>query len=291
MPPSFQLEGIDCAHAIRERHPDTGVVVLSAHDDEEYAIALLGKGHSGLAYLLKDRIAQGDELARAIREVRQGGSVVDPSIAERLAGRAESPAEDRIVLDMMAQGLGYEEMAAAPRHHAGGRRRARDGALPADGRGRRSRHRPARGVQEAARGGRRAVGDRDVAQVLRAVAVRRRAGARRRRREPARARGHGPVQRHPRVLHDRGAPHGPRHRGDRRAPPRRDGRGDLGARRHDRQVPGRRGDGGLRSAGADAGPRGARAPMRARDAGSPARAERDGVGDRTRSTGCTWGSV
>src|SRR2546426_12024153 len=35
MPPSFQLEGIDCAHAIRERHPDTGVVVLSAHDDEE----------------------------------------------------------------------------------------------------------------------------------------------------------------------------------------------------------------------------------------------------------------
>jgi adenylate cyclase len=113
MPPSFQLEGIDCAHAIRERHPETGVVVLSAHDDEEYAIALLGKGHSGLAYLLKDRIAQGDELARAIREVRQGGSVVDPAIAERLSGRAGSAEEDRIVLDMMAQGLGYEEMAAA----------------------------------------------------------------------------------------------------------------------------------------------------------------------------------
>jgi class 3 adenylate cyclase/DNA-binding NarL/FixJ family response regulator len=113
MPPSFQLEGIDCAHAIRERHPDTGVVVLSAHDDEEYAIALLGKGHSGLAYLLKDRIAQGDELVRAIREVRSGGSVVDPTIAERLSGRAESQEEDRIVLDMMAQGLGYEAMAAA----------------------------------------------------------------------------------------------------------------------------------------------------------------------------------
>ncbi|HEX6399917.1 MAG TPA: adenylate/guanylate cyclase domain-containing protein [Actinomycetota bacterium] len=113
MPPSFQLEGIDCAHAIRERHPETGVVVLSAHDDEEYAIALLGKGHSGLAYLLKDRIAQGDELARAIREVRAGGSVVDPAIAERLSGRAESGEEDRVLLDMMAQGLGYEAMAAA----------------------------------------------------------------------------------------------------------------------------------------------------------------------------------
>ena len=133
MPPSFQLEGIDCAHAIRERHPDTGVVVLSAHDDEEYAIALLGKGHSGLAYLLKDRIAQGDELARAIQEVESGGSVVDPAIAERLSGRAESR-EDRIVLDMMAQGLGLRGDGGGPRHDAGGRGRARDDALPADGR-------------------------------------------------------------------------------------------------------------------------------------------------------------
>ena len=49
MPPNFHLEGIDCAHAIREQHPGTGVVVLSAHDDEAYAIALLGKGQSGLA--------------------------------------------------------------------------------------------------------------------------------------------------------------------------------------------------------------------------------------------------
>jgi adenylate cyclase len=113
MPPSFQLEGIDCAHTIRDAHPDTGVVVLSAHDDEAYAIALLGKGQSGLAYLLKDRIAQGDELARAIREVAAGGSVVDPAIAERLSGRGETAEEDRQILDMMSQGMGYEEMAGA----------------------------------------------------------------------------------------------------------------------------------------------------------------------------------
>ena len=112
MPPSFQLEGIDCAHAIRHDHPDTGVVVLSAHDDDEYAVALLGKGHSGLAYLLKDRIAQGDELVRAIREVDAGGSVVDPAIAERLTGSRHADEEDRQVLDMMSQGLGYAEMAA-----------------------------------------------------------------------------------------------------------------------------------------------------------------------------------
>lgn len=112
MPPNFQLEGIDCAHDLRSRHPGIGVVVLSAHDDEAYAIALLGMGQSGLAYLLKDRIAQGDELVRAIREVAAGGSVVDPLIAERLSGRRETE-EDREVLDLMAKGHGYAEMAEA----------------------------------------------------------------------------------------------------------------------------------------------------------------------------------
>jgi class 3 adenylate cyclase len=111
MPPNFALEGIDCAHEIRSKHPATGVVVLSAHDDEEYAIALLGKGQSGLAYLLKDRIAQGDELVRAIREVASGGSTVDPTIAERLSGRGTTAAHDRAMLEMMAKGLGYAEMA------------------------------------------------------------------------------------------------------------------------------------------------------------------------------------
>ena len=133
MPPSFQLEGIDCAHAIRERHPDTGVVVLSAHDDEEYAIALLGRGHSGLAYLLKDRISQGDELARAIREVHAGGSTVDPVIAERLSGRSDAVERERELLDMMAKGMGYAEIAEA----LGTTQEAVDsqvtGVVPADG--------------------------------------------------------------------------------------------------------------------------------------------------------------
>jgi class 3 adenylate cyclase len=89
------------------------VVVLSAHDDEEYALALLGGGQSGLAYLLKDRIAQGDELVRAIHEVHEGGSVIDPAIAERLSGRSNAGEGDRLVLDMMSQGKGYAEMAEA----------------------------------------------------------------------------------------------------------------------------------------------------------------------------------
>jgi class 3 adenylate cyclase len=64
-----------------------------------------------LAYLLKDRLGQGDELPRAIREVAAGGSAIDPTIAARLSNRQEAPDEDREVLDLMAKGLGYAEMA------------------------------------------------------------------------------------------------------------------------------------------------------------------------------------
>jgi adenylate cyclase len=113
MPPNFQLEGIEAAHEIRRLHPGTGVVVLSAHDDEAYALALLGGGQSGLAYLLKDRLGQGDELARAIREVAAGRSSIDPGIAARLSGREAGSDEDRRILDLMAQGYGYAEMAEA----------------------------------------------------------------------------------------------------------------------------------------------------------------------------------
>ena len=114
MPPNFQLEGIEAAHEIRTRHPGTGVVVLSAHDDEAYALALLGGGQSGLAYLLKDRLGQGDELARAIREVAAGGSAVDPTIAARLSDRVDtpgSPDEHQTILDLMSKGYGYAQMA------------------------------------------------------------------------------------------------------------------------------------------------------------------------------------
>ena len=63
MPPAFQREGIDAAKELRKRHPGTGIVVLSQYDDPEYAISLLADGAAGYAYLLKDRIAEGNQLA------------------------------------------------------------------------------------------------------------------------------------------------------------------------------------------------------------------------------------
>src|SRR3984893_5652769 len=73
MPPSFQREGIDAAKELRKRHPGTGIVVLSQYDDPEYTISLLADGAAGYAYLLKDSIAEGDQLARAVGAVGTGG--------------------------------------------------------------------------------------------------------------------------------------------------------------------------------------------------------------------------
>ena len=84
MPPNFSREGIDAAKEVRKRHPGTGVVILSQYDDPEYAVRLLAEGAAGYAYLLKDRVGEGDQLARAVREVAIGGSMLDPKIVEAL---------------------------------------------------------------------------------------------------------------------------------------------------------------------------------------------------------------
>src|SRR2546427_375216 len=101
MPPTFQREGIDAARLVRKRHPGTGIVILSQFDDPEYAVALLGEGASGCAYLLKDGVAAKDQLARAVRAVTAGGSVLDPKIVEALvrpvSGADLSPAEDELL--------------------------------------------------------------------------------------------------------------------------------------------------------------------------------------------------
>jgi DNA-binding NarL/FixJ family response regulator len=117
MPPSFQHEGIAAAHEIRKRHPGTGVVILSQFDDPEYAISLLADGSAGYAYLLKDRIAEGDQLARAVRAVATGGSVLDASIVEAMvhpvtdAGDLTTAEEE--LLRLVAEGRPIKAIAAA----------------------------------------------------------------------------------------------------------------------------------------------------------------------------------
>ncbi len=117
MPPDFSREGIEAAAEIRHRHPGTGVVVLSQFDDPEYAISLLAEGASGLAYLLKDRVAEGDQLARAVREVATGGSMLDPKIVQALAQPVRSgwslAADEERLLVSIAEGMPMKAIAVA----------------------------------------------------------------------------------------------------------------------------------------------------------------------------------
>jgi DNA-binding NarL/FixJ family response regulator len=113
MPPSHTTEGIEGAKRIRAEHPDIGVVVLSQYAEEEYAYELLKEGAAGLGYLLKERVADLDELVRALVEVSRGGSVLDSKVVEGLVTRKERLAHsplaqlterEREVLEQMAQG-------------------------------------------------------------------------------------------------------------------------------------------------------------------------------------------
>jgi DNA-binding NarL/FixJ family response regulator len=113
MPPTGTTEGIDAARKIRADHSEIGVVVLSQYAEEEYAYELLKDGAAGLGYLLKERVADLDELVRALNEVARGGSVLDPKVVEALVARkdrvAHSPLaqlteREREVLGQMAQG-------------------------------------------------------------------------------------------------------------------------------------------------------------------------------------------
>lgn len=107
-------EGIEAAHAIRARHPDVGVVVLSQHADGSYAHALLSRGTDGLAYLLKERVGDVGELMRALREVCAGRTALDTRIVDALISRRRTSApsgldslsdRERDVLREMARGL------------------------------------------------------------------------------------------------------------------------------------------------------------------------------------------
>src|SRR6202161_3469290 len=117
MPPSFNREGIDAAKEVRKRHPGTGVVILSQYDDPEYAVSLLAEGSAGYGYLLKDHIAQGDQLVDAIRAVATGGNALDPAIVDALvrpvtSNGGLSPSEEEL-LGMVAEGKPIKAIAVA----------------------------------------------------------------------------------------------------------------------------------------------------------------------------------
>jgi serine/threonine-protein kinase PknK len=110
MPPTHTAEGLEAARHIRQEHPETGILVLSAHVEVEYAMELLASGR-GIGYLLKSRVTDVEEFIETLQRIAKGGSVVDPAVvAELVAARRRddplavlSPREQE-VLALMAEG-------------------------------------------------------------------------------------------------------------------------------------------------------------------------------------------
>ena len=110
MPPNYTDDGLRAALEIRSRCPGTGVLVLSQYVAERPALDLMAGGAGGVGYLLKDRVADIDRFADAVRRVGEGGSALDPEVVSRLlARRRDAPldeltAREHEVLALMAEG-------------------------------------------------------------------------------------------------------------------------------------------------------------------------------------------
>ncbi|MDQ3867371.1 MAG: response regulator transcription factor [Actinomycetota bacterium] len=118
MPPTHTDEGLRAAKEIRERHPETGVLVLSQYVEPEYAMELLSESAEGVGYLLKDRISDVKEFAASVQRVAEGGSALDPSVVSHLVGRrrggdpiGDLTPREREVLGLMAEGRSNQGIA------------------------------------------------------------------------------------------------------------------------------------------------------------------------------------
>ena len=108
LPPTFRDEGVRAALTLRDRSPDTGVLIVSQYIEQAYASELLADGRGGLGYLLKDRIMDVDEFVAAVRRVGEGGTALDPEVVAQLLSKRKPldvlSARELEVLGLMAEG-------------------------------------------------------------------------------------------------------------------------------------------------------------------------------------------
>lgn len=119
------MNGVEATRQIKKENPQIGVVVLTMYADEEYIFDLVRAGAAG--YLLKD--ADSAQIAKAIRAVSKGESMIHPAIAAKIlnefthlsgrdnkvqkAARSEDDLSEReiTVLKFMAEGRSNKEIA------------------------------------------------------------------------------------------------------------------------------------------------------------------------------------
>lgn len=97
-----------------------GVLLLSKHYEERYALDLIGDSAAGVGYLLKERVGDVEVFIDAVARVAGGGSALDPEVVGRMLGRRRqsspldelSPREHE-VLALVAEGKSNHGIAAA----------------------------------------------------------------------------------------------------------------------------------------------------------------------------------
>jgi DNA-binding NarL/FixJ family response regulator len=118
MPPTFTDEGLRAAAEIRRERPGTGVLVLSQHVEPEYAARLVAADATGVGYLLKDRVRDGDTFIDAVARVAAGGTAFDPQVISALVAGQGHTATERLserevqTLSLMAEGLSNSAIGA-----------------------------------------------------------------------------------------------------------------------------------------------------------------------------------
>ena len=111
MPPTQTQEGIRASIEIRNRFPGVGILLLSSYVELRETLGLFTEGVSGVGYLLKDSVADVDQLLDALERISEGEIVLDPKLVVDLLGRREQQdplqvltAREREVVELMAQG-------------------------------------------------------------------------------------------------------------------------------------------------------------------------------------------
>jgi DNA-binding NarL/FixJ family response regulator len=119
LPPSFRDEGVRAALQLRQRAPETAILVVSQYVELTYATELLSDRRGGVGYLLKDRIMNVDEFVDAVRRVAEGGTALDPEVVAQLFSRRRPGRLERLtpreleVLGLMAEGRSNAGIAEA----------------------------------------------------------------------------------------------------------------------------------------------------------------------------------
>ena len=119
MPPTHTDEGLVAAKAIRDAHPDVGVLLLSQYVEPSYALRLIEDQPERVGYLLKERVVDIATVVDALRRIVEGETVIDPTIVSRLLGRrrrtdplSQLTEREREVLGLVAEGMSNRAIAS-----------------------------------------------------------------------------------------------------------------------------------------------------------------------------------